>query len=296
MLQAIRKRSFIASVRVSTNYYQQVLWNSTIVANQPSTFSSRHDALRPEDALLAHTDPFGTISTKIHPAILRTFKESRSLKKSENKRFIAAMKSTEKALLTMNKKLSTSTSSMDIFRSSYVIGALKISSTHLKEIAFDKLSLDAECRGVASFLTITMPRSLMMWNDFDKNMADRIHQYPNVELGLLVSYALKSAKTSYPDMKLPMETPHALLGYLSKYKQKHTHENIFELLLSSVIEDENACISPIGVPTVRDNKSIELVGLLFDLFASNPRTVGKLPLSSHFLLLFSELFCREIVQ
>jgi hypothetical protein len=272
MLSTLRKHPLIHFTKPFSNQSLQSLRFSTKISNEPTSLTTPNDtAVGTEDVLVAHTDPFGLIGTKINPAILRAFKESRSLK-TNNKKFENTLKSAEKVLLAMNKTISRA--NLEVMRASYAPALVRFAGARENnDIQLDRLTTEAEFKGIASFLAINMPRSFPLWNEFDKVIADRVHVYTSMELGLLASFAIKSAKNQFAEMKVSYHTPFALLQHLSKYKSKYPDRNVFEQLTAlSTTED---CFAPIGGPTVRDNKALELLGLQLHLFAHNNHILGK---------------------
>lgn len=271
MLPSLRKQQLVHFAKPFSNQSIQSLRFSTKVSNEPTPNDA---AVGTEDVLVAHTDPFGMIGTKINPAILRAFKESRSLK-TNNKKFENILKSAEKVLLSMNKTVGRA--NLEIMRVSYAPSLVRFAGARENnDIQFGRLTTEAEFKGIASFLAINMPRFFPLWNEFDKVIADRILTTSSIELGLLASFAIKTAKNQFGEMQLSLLTPQALLQHLSKYKMKHPDRNVFEELTAlSMGEDSFTCFAPIGAPTVRDNKALELLGLQLHLFAHNAYILGK---------------------
>ena len=152
-----------------------------------------------EDVLMAHTDPFGLISTKFNPAIVRAFKDSRLIK-TKNQSFKGATKVTEKALLALNKKISRA--SLDTMQVSYLPPSVESARVRAEQDfvrTFRTLRTDDELKAITSFMAILLPRSPHLWNEFDRFISQRFTSNPvvHLELALLAAYAFHRSKTSY---------------------------------------------------------------------------------------------------
>ncbi len=178
-----------------------------------------------EDVLMAHTDPLGLVSTKYNHAMVRTFKESKLIL-TENKLFRGAVRATEKALLALNRKISRAT--LNTMQVNYLPPSVEWARTRA-EVNFLKVvrsvRSEAELKGITSFMTILMPRSSFLWEEFDQQIARRVTNNPlqYAELGLLATYALHHAKQAYTIWSRDKKVPSQQQTGSSLHQQQHLH-------------------------------------------------------------------------
>jgi hypothetical protein len=168
-------------------------------AKRPKELNDNLVEVDTEDILMAHTDPLGLVSTKYNHAMVRTFKESKLIR-TENKLFRGAVRATEKALLALNRKISRAT--LSTMQVNYLPPSVEWARTRA-EVNFLKVirsvRSEAELKGITAFMTILMPRSSYLWEEFDQQITRRILYNPlqYAELGLLATYSLHHAKQAY---------------------------------------------------------------------------------------------------
>jgi hypothetical protein len=252
--------------------------------------------------LLATTDPFAHISSSFHPAVVRAFKNSRVVANPSNQ-YLELLQKTEKTVLLLNDQISTrniSPSQASQFMPRFESARYLLKDYLHRVVKFTQR--DEEVMGYTALMVIFQPRNFEIWEDFDKQIANRLATKTdyNMELALLASYALKNyclnSKVSNHVFLTPKKVFHDLIRHrvkmknLSKTRPKNRSatssssssssssptsssnnnnydssmiKNTFDYLLSFPRED---LFISLGTNHLVDSKKLEILSLQFHLF------------------------------
>lgn len=265
-----------------------------------------------EDYLITQTDPFNHISKNFHPAIVRAFKEARSIRQPSNQ-FKSLFSSTETALLDINRALN-SKRNWTIVRASRELSSASRASTYVQRVIPGLLKSrrsEEEIKGILALLNFFIPPSKELWLHLDQYLVNHyllpesklgtdvastsneltvsadptvgILQPDKIELGLLASYLFHNIcqYNNYdPDeFQVPKLTMIHFLKAKS-YLENRKKINPFQYNLPFFTE---AAFDSFGrKPEVIDSKSIELLSLQIHLFSEiNPKKKNNYTQSSH---------------
>lgn len=235
-----------------------------------------------EAALLARTDPLGSISSSLNPWFLRVYKEFKS-NPVKNQPLRTAFSHTERILLELNKKGSLTNLHM---KHRFCDMSRKVGDICKKELTRNVSDREIQC--LAAFMGLVLPKSHILWRQYDGLMKGLIAgERCSIDSGLLAVSALACARKE-GIYTAPLESNVAVLEMVSRRKAslhaEHYQGNVFEtsdqvgniIVNSTDVSKMSELFTQIGMNTVRDSQEVERLGALLNLLA-----VTELPRETH---------------